>query len=273
MAELERAQAFHEVKTPRSYLFYGPGGTGKTLLALKHPGRKLILDVDERAHDLIDLLTPEERKLITIWTPNVMLGHKDIQYTEVDPTRRDVYNKGTMIKSEPQGYRKWVTVVNELLHYQGEFPYDVVITDSLSRVVDHLTYLIMYTHKVSNMTQTLFGVMGRNLKEAVQGFLLLPCTRIVIAHELHSEKRDEATGAVIWEKIRPLVIGSASMREELSTLFSEVYHFVGAKPGGVEQGKVVYKYMMQTVNDRTSHARTAKKLDADQVIDPAKIFA
>lgn len=270
MSELASAQPLTDVRGPKSYLFYGPGGSGKTQLATQHPGKKkFFIDVDERLHELV--LSAQVKASITRWVPAVPLGATQVQIVEVDPTRRDVY-KGTQIKERPQGYDKTVAVINELLflHYQckktGEaFPFDCVILDSLTRLVDHLIYLVMYQHRVTNMTQTLFGVEGRNLKEAIMGFLQLPCDRILIAHSAHIEKRDDQSGALIYERIRPHVFGSDALRNELNTYFSEVYYFLGRQRNG--------KYIIQTATDRLAPARTAKGLEFEQEIDANKIFA
>lgn len=272
MGELTNAQPLAEIRGPKSYLFYGPGGSGKTYLATKHPGKKkLFLDIDQRLHELLALMTPEEVSRIEVWTPGVTLGSPNIQIVEADPRRKDIY-QGTKIASEPQGYKKTVAVLNELLDLaykskkgEAEWPYDCVVLDSLTRLVDHLIYLVLYKAGAVQMTQTLFGVEGRNLKELITGFLQLPCDRILIAHDIHIEKRDEDTGALIYERIRPHVFGSDALRNELNTLFSETYYFLGRQRDG--------KYLIQTATDRLAPARTAKKLDFEQIVDPVKIFA
>ena len=51
----------------RSYLFYGPAGSGKTTLAAMHPGkRKLWLDVDQKLHEMEVL---PNRESIKVWAP------------------------------------------------------------------------------------------------------------------------------------------------------------------------------------------------------------
>jgi len=270
MSELERATTLGVITGSRSFLFYGPGGSGKTSLAVKHPGKKKIYaDIDERLHEL--QLTKEERDAITVWRPDVTLGNPQIQIVSIDPTRKNVY-AGTQITEEPKGYKRTVTFLNELITLSYEcrkkndpFPFDCAIIDSLTRLVDHCIYAVMYQHKATNMTQTLYGVEGRNLKELIFGFLLLPCDKILIAHSVHNEKRDEESGAIIWERIRPNVQGSNALREELQTYFSEVYHFLGRKPNG--------KYLIQTATDRLAPARTTRALTFEQEIDPKIIFA
>lgn len=268
MSELDRATPIAEVKTGKTYMFYGVGGTGKTRLALMHPGkRKLIIDVDEKAHELIGMLTPDQQASIQVWKPEVPLVTGDIPIATVDPKRRDIYNTGTILTKEPLGFKRIIDLLNDLLRLsnKGEYPFDVTILDSLTRVVDHLIYSVMYHHKVSNMTQTLFGVVGTNLKNLLSGFLNLSGDRILIAHEIHQEKRDEDSGAIIWERIRPHVHGSNAIREELNTMFSENWRFLGRQTNG--------KYLIQTASSRLAPARTTKKLEFETEIDATKLYA
>jgi hypothetical protein len=270
VGELERAKPLATHVGSRSFLFYGPGGSGKSTLAINHPGKKkLYIDVDERLHELV--IPPAIRDTIQIWTPGVTLGNPEVQIIEVDKTRSNV-SAGTLITKKPEGFEKYVALINELLrlHYAAAkggppFPFDCVITDSLTKLVDHLIYLIMHKHGVSQMTETLFAVEGRQLKEAIQGFLLLPCDRIMIAHSSHIEKRDKGTGALISERIRPHVYGSNMVREELNTWFSEVYRFIG-----FDQGKK--SYVIQTKTGRISPARSARLNDFEVNIDPKVIY-
>jgi hypothetical protein len=244
-------------------MFYGPGGSGKTTLAAKHSNRLLFLDMDERLHELN--MSQEDRNRIKCWIPNATLGSKEVQFTVIDPKRKDM-SKGTHIAEEPRGYRRLVDIINELLQvsYKGEFPYDAVVLDSLTRVSEHLEYLVMYSHNMTNMTETLYGVVKRNLKELMYGFLRLPCDRILIAHSKHIEKRDRESGVILQSYTRPNVTGT--MAEELMTFFSEVYYFLGRS--GVEP---IYK--IQTATDRELAARTTKALAFQNVADPVKVFA
>lgn len=261
-------------KRPVSRLYYGPGGSGKTLLATKHPGkRKLWLDVDEKLHELLEMITPEERSSITVWTPGEVLAASQIQIARVDPQRKNIYatGPGNLIQERPKGYQKIVDVTNELLKLgyaakkgEAEFPYDLIVADSASRISDHLIPLIMYEHKVSSMNQTLYDVFKRNFKDWLAGFLNLPCDRILIAHDHIWERVDKDTNEVVETRIRPGIVGT--MRDELVTYFTEVYYFKGR---GFDK-----KYKIQTFTSRDTVARTGHKNLADEQIldDPTIIY-
>lgn len=263
MSELERAAPLTKVSRRKTYLFWGPGGSGKTTLAAKHPGkRKLWLDIDDKLGEM-ENFTDEERSKITVWTPGVAIGADTIQVVQVDPKRANVYT-GTMIASEPKGYKKIVDITNELLQSAADekFEWDCVILDTLTRTMDHLEYLTMYAHKTSLMQETLYGVTKRNIKEYLTNLFRLPCDVIVCAHEKHVEKRDKTTNTVIESFTRPLVVGTIAT--ELVNMVTEAYYFQGSRSNG--------KWYIQTQTDRTITARTAKKLDREQEILPERIF-
>lgn len=270
MAELDRARYIEKDEIgPRSFFFYGPGGSGKSSLAVEHPGKGIYLDVDARLHEL--QLTEEQKKRIHVWTPDVpIVEHVDVLV--VDPTRRSP-TIGTLVSTKPVGFQRTVDVINELLKlaYAAKkggpaFPYEWACWDSLTKSVDHLVKLILYNHKMTQMTETLFDVEGRQLKDTVDGFMHLPCDRILIGHSAHREKRDKETGAVLWEKITPHVYGSNRMRDELPTQFSEVYFFEGYNPADK-------KWYFYTKNTRLATARTTRKLEYKQEVDPKVIYA
>jgi len=255
MSELSRIKPLEEVQGPRSYLFYGTFGSGKTNLAIKHPGRKIVIDVDQKLKEDPNI----DRSQIDIWEPGELLSDPAgiiIPYSP-DPIKVQL---GTFPSKEPQGYRRTVAVTNELitLSFKNELPYDVAICDSLTRVADHWVRLLMYTHKVTYMTKRLWGIYLAGLMDYVSGFLQLRCTRIIIAHD--KRKTNENTGLDI---IRPSIAGE--LGNNLGQYFSEVYHFKGRHRDGT--------YRIQTVKDDTAAARTTKKLDPEEIIDPVKIFA
>lgn len=265
MPELSNVQGLTTVAADatKSYLFYGPPGTWKTTLAVKHPGKKkLWIDVDEKLKEM-EHITPEERSKIDVWITGESLVPGEVMIANIDRTRADV-TKGAKILKKPRGYEKTVAVVNELLKLAsaGQFPYDLVVLDSLTRLMNHLEYLILFQHDVTIMNESLYGVAKRNIQDFVFGFLRLPCDRIMITHDKHRVKRDKK-GDIIEETIRPNVTGA--MAEELMGYFSEGYYFLGSN----DQGKT---WRIQTGGDSLKPARTTKQLSFEQVIDPAKIF-
>lgn len=258
MSELETSKPLVISAASKSYLLYGAGGSGKTTFALQHPGHGYVLDMDQKLAEM-ENLPLDVQKRITVWTPNVPLGGKEIQIP-YSPDAKNV-SAGEQIKEEPLGFRKLVNVTNELLalaRKPGPFPYDFVVLDSLSRADDHLIYQIMWRHKVTFMTERLWGLVGRALSEYINGFLQLPCVRIIIAHDKFIQ--DEESGRI---SIKPLVVGSKVMTDNLPTFFSEVYYFKGRQSDGA--------YKIQTGKDYTLSARTTKGLAFEEVIR-ASIF-
>jgi hypothetical protein len=247
-----------------SYLFYGGGGSGKTTTAMNHPGKaKAYLDMDARLHEIVGNLTKQQIESVKLhWTNKELLqGTGDISEVYIDRTRANVA-AGSQITVEPKGYMRLLDATNELLRLakackkEGKpFPYDLVVADSMTRICDHLSYRVMYRHSATIITDTLYDVVKRNLKEWLMGFLSLPCDRIIIAHTKHVEKRDKNTNALLMSFTKPLVTGS--MAEEMVTFFTEAYYFKGRK-----QGTAIYQ--IQTSKDSETDARTARKLAMDE---------
>lgn len=265
MGELDKAASLTTATAEgtKSYLFYGPPGTWKTTLAVHHPGKKkLYMDIDEKLTEM-EHLTATQREAITVWQPKVSLIPAGVMISNIDRTRRDV-TMGTKILDRPKGYDRSVAVVNELLDLakKGTFPYDCVIIDSLTRLMDHLELLVLFQHDCTILNETLYGVVKTNIKSFVSGFLRLPCDRIMITHDKQRTKKNKE-GDIIEQTVRPNITGA--MSEEIMGYFSEGYYFLGSN----DKGKT---WMIQTGADQIKPARTTKPLGYEQKIDPVKIF-
>lgn len=260
-SELERAILGSKAPKRKTYFFWGPPGSGKTELALQHKAkRRFWFDIDNK---LGEVRNPERIANITVWTPGVAMV-KQIEAIQVDPTRKDVY-AGTKITERPEGYDRTVKATNELIALKAttDFPYDLVVLDSITTLVDHMEMLILYQHKTSLIQETLYEVIKRNLRTFVSGLLQLPCDIIVIGHSKHIDKKDR-DGKTIDNRFVPMITGSYA--SVICKEFSEAYFFTGRMGNG--------KWYVQTApSSRVESARTAKGLDFEQEILPDKIFA
>lgn len=265
MSELANVQMLSEVVkyAYKSYLFYGPPGTGKSSLAVLHPGKGIVIDMDNKLHEM-DYFTSDIRQRINVWSCNELLGNAEgISFDIIDRTRINVA-KGWSGGPQPQGYERMRRLLNELiaLSRKGEFPYDFAVVDSLTRVSDHLIALVMWSHQVGLMNETLWGVVSANLQKFINGFLSLNCDRIVIAHDKHVTQRNKA-GEIVDEYTRPLIVGQ--MANHLLGYFSEGYYFHGRRPTDS-------KYIVQTYAESNKPARTSKGLQPLEVADPEIIY-
>lgn len=260
-SELDRIVMGADAPKRKTYFFYGPPGSGKTDLALEHPGkRKLWIDVDNKISEVRNAHRVRE---IKVWTPGIALVN-EVQAITVDPTRKNPYG-GELLKSRPEGYDRAVKFVNELLalSLKPDFPYDLVVLDTITTLVNHMEFLVMFQHKVSLIQETLYEVIKRNNKTFINGLLRMPCDVIVIGHSKHIERRNKE-GQVVESRYAPMITGSYAL--EICKDFSEAYFFSGRHPDT--------KWYIQTAPSReVEAARTAKGLEFEQVIDAKRIYA
>lgn len=243
MSELENAVALTSDTRPPSYLLYGPPGSGKTTYFLYRPGKKFLIDVDNKAHE-IENLPREVRESTTVWScPDTLSGPLE------------VIGKATKIKNDPQGFRRTINVINELVDLARQcrrenkpFPYDAIGLDSWSAVGDHIEEKIKHDQERTKLSFNDWGLLRANNIAVLKGILQLPCERYIIAHDVHKTVRDKETQEVKEEYIRPAILGQLS--ETFGKYFTECWYFRGRHRSG--------DYQIQTVKDDLLMARTAK---------------
>jgi len=253
MSELDKIRQASDVYGAcRSYLFYGPPGSGKTTLAAMHPAKhKLWLDMDQKLGEMGVL---PQRNLIKVWMPGETLGNPERIEIPWSPDPKNV-QAGQIPTKKPQGYERLVGVTNELLAdaRKGTLEYDCVVLDTLTATADHWQRLLMYTHRVSFMTERLWGIYLAGLMEYINGFLTLPCDRIIICHE--KRRTDEDTKQDI---VRPSLAGQ--LGDNLVRFFTEAYWLTGRERSG--------KYKLQTVAANGATARTSIGLEPEVIAGP-----
>jgi cellulose biosynthesis protein BcsQ len=247
----------------RSYLYYGPPGTGKTTLAARLAGalpegkKALFLDVDRKLSSLLNL-SKEWVKRIDVWTPTATLSGDEIGVARVerlDSKKNVIAGTQGSVPKNPQGYLELVAMCNKLV---DKCPYDLVVLDTLSTVVEHLQRLICYHHQVSTFSLPLWGVFATNLEELRAGLLGLPCQKIFICHTRTQENED--TNEV---RILPSVPGQTG--EKLIKDFNEAWYFRG-------RDSATGPYKLLTTATRRYTCRTTLPVPAEISIDEMYLY-
>jgi len=238
---------------PGTYLLIGSPGKGKTTLActLEHP--TLLIDVDCKAHRMTNIKPLVDSGDVTIMPIREPLTKETLRNRALNPDKA--------ISHQPEGYLKTVDLLNDILEDKEEYAkYNTIVLDSLTRLCEHLTRLLIYLRgqkkfgsKVDgDMNWPSWGSYKTNLEELFTPLVQMDRNFICCAHLAAETERDELAGREIVLSYRPMVDGS--MKKKLSGYFDEVY-YLETKTTRVDGTK----YFIRTAGDKYD-ARTSMKL-------------
>jgi len=171
----------------------GPSGSGKTAAIATLPGKKLLVDFDNRAETVAGV-------------PNIDI----YRIHEVDPKSPQAWNKALRLKD---------VIISEIR--QGIFPYDGVQFDGLTMMGRiSMNWALLLDNKRGlggSPARQHYGPQMDNLAKYVLSTLALPIHVVYTGHiELF---QDEATGA---QKFYPKITGK--LRTEVANWFNETYY-------------------------------------------------
>lgn len=229
-----------------SIIIYGPPGTGKTTLlsTLCECGYiPYVFDADKKIHSMDNLKKYVESGRLRVYEPKAKLNDGSLR-------SRILLGSKAKINKQPQGYLElvdWVTALQE----EPPEDHDVIVpcVDSATRVLEHLTRMILHIQGVSKMGFDEYKFLLSNLEELFDSFFSLQTSpgedeegnelppvyphAILTAHT--QTEKDELLGKI---KILPRIDGS--MRDKIGSYVSEMYYT------GVEVNGEDVNYFVQT---------------------------
>jgi hypothetical protein len=240
-----------------SALLVGPPGSGKTTASLTAPGKKLVLDMDNKLHKMANVADKIKSGEVVQWKPEGRLFSGKLASFVASATN----SQAKFAQQRATGYMELAEVIDQLekdcIFNQTRF--DVVVLDSFTSVEEHLKRLLMSANGVATISQPLWGTVLTNYENLLNSLLNLPCSVIVIAHQ--KPNKDELTGVITYT---PLISGQ--MKDKIGKDFEEVYYLEKT----VRNNLAVYE--MLTVGDSTKPCRTSRVLDAKIKPDFSEIF-
>jgi len=260
-----------------------PGG-GKTTVACQMPARKLLIDVDGKAKQMINLQEQIKSGELVIYTMKNALITDRLSDRALNP------EKG--LKKEPKGYVEILDVLNDIMDGKDsiidgsgeEIPlqgYQTYILDTLSRLTNHMKRLLIYHRtngkfgKFNSSTASddvnwpSWGSYLANLEEFMEACTkYIPGHFVCCVHEAHKTTIDPLTGSEIDKGYWPMIQGS--FRELFAGYFNEVYHLEGRDPKSKKSKDGKEWYLI--TSGKQYNARTSLNLDREELADLPEIF-
>ena len=249
-----------------NFLLISPPGQGKTTSSCtgKHP--TLIVDIDGKAHEMVNLAPLIKKGDVVIKSFDDRLVEDKMSIRALNPDKPP--------KTQPTGFVSVVDYLNEILEGNTELDkFNTVVLDSLTRLSEHLKGLLVYLRGQGKFGKKVEGDLnwpswGSYLKNWEELFSNM-CTYfkrdfICTAHmKIMTETTTMMVGPQIVETevvvgYKPLIDGQ--MREKLSGYFNECY-FLDAKTSGKNP---VYRFRTRGTK---YDARTSLPLDEFEPAD------
>ncbi len=229
LSEYQSTNAF--VKT----LLLGASGAGKTVAAMSFPGKKLVLDFDNKISSAANFYAGNKEMLESIEVK---------QYGKI--SIKPVSGKPRMAQ-----FQEDMAVYFKMHDLKQKLPFDTLIVDTITTLSDSLLEDYRYVSQlgvkrpnVDQNSQSDYGLFATHFKQIIGRLLALECNVLFVGHT--QIEQDEATGMRTNEILMP-----GQLKSKLGIYFEEVY-FAKVNAAG--------KRVWQTQADgKTTFCRTQRR--------------
>lgn len=240
-----------------TWLMYGPPGSSKSTMAYQIaefcPQGAVVIDIDNKAGEMLHIQPLIVSGRLRVVPIKSRLSEEGFKSRILHPDRPP--------QVQPKGWLEFANALGDI-DKPDQPPYDVLIIDSVTRGVEHLTRLISYVNKHPVLAERDWGYYMTQLEELIQGVTsqLRDKAVIFVAHD-QEKYREDTEGRERLEGVNVLVSGQ--MKSKIGQYFSEVYHF---EPLASTRDVL---YRVRTRGDRNWLARTSRAhLALFEVSDP-----